>query len=159
VYRYTSDRATTYNNHLIEVQLRSRLQHAWATGVETVGMMLGQALKSNEGEHDVLEFFKLASWAFAYLEETSVPQGVPPYADLLAQLADTESRLNVLQRLNQYRHAIAHVNAGNLPNARYYLMVFSPEKNEIQVTGYAMGEFDQATSDYASQEKRLKSEN
>lgn len=160
VYRYTSDRATTYNNHLIEVQLRSKLQHAWATGVETVGMMLGQALKSNEGEQDVLAFFKLASWAFAYREGTPVPEGTAPQEELLEQLCDMEDRLHVLRRLDHYRHAIAYVDEGALAEARYYyyLMVFSPDKNQIQITGYAKDAFDRATSDYAEQEKRLKSE-
>jgi hypothetical protein len=36
IYRYFSDRKTTYNGLQIEIQLRSQLQHAWATAVETV---------------------------------------------------------------------------------------------------------------------------
>ena len=43
VYRYRSDRNDTYNGLLIEVQLRSKLQHAWATAVETAGAFLGQS--------------------------------------------------------------------------------------------------------------------
>ena len=35
IYRYNSDRKTEYNTLLIEMQLRSQLQHAWATAVET----------------------------------------------------------------------------------------------------------------------------
>ena len=37
VYKYYSDRRKDYNSLKIEVQLRSRLQHAWATAVETAG--------------------------------------------------------------------------------------------------------------------------
>ena len=37
VYRYQSDRSKVYNGLQIELQLRTRTQHAWATAVETVG--------------------------------------------------------------------------------------------------------------------------
>src|SRR6266536_5093371 len=51
MYRYHSDKnKASYNGLRIEMQLRSRLQHAWATAVETVGEFIGQALKSNVGQ-------------------------------------------------------------------------------------------------------------
>src|SRR5215213_10917446 len=37
VWRYKSDKNKTWNDLKIELQLRSRLQHAWATAVETYG--------------------------------------------------------------------------------------------------------------------------
>jgi hypothetical protein len=56
VYSYKSDRKATFNGLRIEVQLRSRLQHAWATAVETVGTFTRQALKSSQGAEDSLQF-------------------------------------------------------------------------------------------------------
>ncbi|WP_186307778.1 RelA/SpoT domain-containing protein [Paraburkholderia sp. BCC1884] len=50
VYRYVSDRKETYNNHSVEIQIRTNLQHAWATAVETVGTLIGQGLKADQGE-------------------------------------------------------------------------------------------------------------
>jgi hypothetical protein len=44
VYRYYSDKKQDYNTLKIEMQLRSQLQHAWATAVETVGAFVQQAL-------------------------------------------------------------------------------------------------------------------
>jgi len=41
---------------LIEIQIRSKLQHIWATAVETVGFFTGQAIKSNEGEKEWNDF-------------------------------------------------------------------------------------------------------
>ncbi len=46
IYQYRSDKRTDNNSLKIEVQLRSQLQHAWATAVETVGTFVQQALKS-----------------------------------------------------------------------------------------------------------------
>jgi len=49
IYEFHSDNLKTeiYNGQRIEMQLRSRHQHAWATAVETVGTFSGQALKSS----------------------------------------------------------------------------------------------------------------
>jgi ppGpp synthetase/RelA/SpoT-type nucleotidyltranferase len=49
IYRYRNDRAPDYNGLLIELQIGTRLQHAWATAVETMGTFLSYALKSSEG--------------------------------------------------------------------------------------------------------------
>ena len=54
IYQYNSDRTKTYNGLKIEMQLRSQLQHAWATAVETVGTFVRQALKSSQGEQEWL---------------------------------------------------------------------------------------------------------
>jgi (p)ppGpp synthase/HD superfamily hydrolase len=47
IYKYFSDKKATHNGLRIEVQIRSQLQHAWATAVETVGTFVRQALKSS----------------------------------------------------------------------------------------------------------------
>src|SRR5690606_36008605 len=38
IYRYFSDKIDTYNSLKIEMQLRSQIQHAWATAVEIAGI-------------------------------------------------------------------------------------------------------------------------
>jgi ppGpp synthetase/RelA/SpoT-type nucleotidyltranferase len=59
VYKYhtESKMLAIYNDLKIEIQLRSKLQHAWATAVETVDFFTGQALKSNIGDVDWKCFF------------------------------------------------------------------------------------------------------
>jgi ppGpp synthetase/RelA/SpoT-type nucleotidyltranferase len=49
VYEFTSksQKYATYNGMLVEVQLRTVVQHAWATAVETVGIFTGESLKSS----------------------------------------------------------------------------------------------------------------
>jgi len=43
IYRYRNLKEPSYNGLLLELQLRTKLQHAWATAVETMGTFLGQA--------------------------------------------------------------------------------------------------------------------
>jgi ppGpp synthetase/RelA/SpoT-type nucleotidyltranferase len=52
----------------IEVQLRTALQHYWATALEIVDIFTGQALKSNQGNEDWKVFFRVVSEQFAVME-------------------------------------------------------------------------------------------
>lgn len=55
----------------IEVQLRTRLQHDWATALEIVDIFTKQKLKSNQGEKKWSEFFKTVSEQFSIMEKTA----------------------------------------------------------------------------------------
>ncbi|HBT96814.1 MAG TPA: (p)ppGpp synthetase [Desulfobulbaceae bacterium] len=72
VYEYQSATKPEYDGLLIEIQLRTRLQHLWATAVETVGFFYQESLKSSLGSDMWLDFFRLASALFA-LEEKQRP--------------------------------------------------------------------------------------
>jgi Uncharacterized protein conserved in bacteria len=50
IYKYNSDKIKTWNNLKVELQIRTQLQHVWATAVETVGAFTRQALKSSMGK-------------------------------------------------------------------------------------------------------------
>jgi len=76
IYRYANPYVSAYNGLSLELQIRTRLQHAWATAVETMGTFLGQALKSGQGEQEWRKFFATAGAALAALERT---EPVPGY--------------------------------------------------------------------------------
>jgi len=68
IYSYNSPEKPEYDGLYIEIQIRTRLQHLWATAVETVGFFFQEALKSSQGNKDWLDFFKLVSAVFAVKE-------------------------------------------------------------------------------------------
>lgn len=72
IYRYhTGTKAyRAFNDLKVEIQLRSRLQHAWATAVETVDVFTGQALKSDQGQKDGRG--SLPSWEVRSLLKSTV---------------------------------------------------------------------------------------
>lgn len=72
-------------DHLVEVQLRTRLQHAWAVAVEDLGARLGQGLKFGRGDRLVLGFFQDVAEAMAY---TDADEPVP--TDLRERIRDRE---------------------------------------------------------------------
>ena len=108
VYSYFSDRTTTWNGLQIEMQIRSRLQHAWATAVETVGTFTRQALKSSSGEKDWLRFFALMSSAHALREGVPLVPNTPnDPSKLLHELREYTRKLDVIQRLTAYGQAMS----------------------------------------------------
>lgn len=64
--------ARDYDGLNIEVQVRTQLQHIWATAVEAIGMMRHEELKSSSGNKQWLEFFGLMSSIIALLEDSPV---------------------------------------------------------------------------------------
>lgn len=77
IYKYNSDKTTDYNGLQVEIQIRSQLQHVWATAVETVGIFTDNELKFNSGSEEWLEFFKITSAFFAIKEKSEIVDGVP----------------------------------------------------------------------------------
>ena len=90
IYQYKNNRAPDYEDLSIELQLRTRRQHAWATAVETMGTFLGQALKSGRGDSQWRDFFTKASAALATIERTAPVPGYESVSrdDLFSTLAE-----------------------------------------------------------------------
>lgn len=76
IYQYICKRKSDehkelLNNLKIELQIRTRLQHTWATAVEMAGIFKNENLKSSIGNEDWLDFFSIVGSSFAYMEETT----------------------------------------------------------------------------------------
>src|SRR6266436_8845112 len=71
-----SERAA-YTGRRIELQVRTQLQHSWATAIEAVGLFRGEQLKSDQGSREWLRLFKLMSDEFAEAERCPVAPGTP----------------------------------------------------------------------------------
>lgn len=86
--RGTTPQTRRYDGQTIEVQIRSELQHAWATAVETVDTFTGQAIKANAGNAAWSRFFALMGAAIARREQgPTVPATPSSETDLLRELA------------------------------------------------------------------------
>jgi hypothetical protein len=156
IYRYHSDRKTTYNGLKIEVQLRSPLQHAWATAVETVGTFIQQALKSSQGEADWLQFFALMGTAIANRERTApVPNTPTDKKQLVQELRRYARTLDVEGKLRAYGAALQTLEEPGLQKAHYFLLALDPVANSVTVTGYKFGELEEASNQYLATERAM----
>jgi ppGpp synthetase/RelA/SpoT-type nucleotidyltranferase len=102
VFKYKSNNPA-FDGRLIEVQIRTREQHAWATAVETVDLIERQSLKSGEGDRQWQRFFALMSSAIANSESMPpVPNTPTDLASLISELRRYADGLHVKRRLQTY---------------------------------------------------------
>lgn len=142
----------------VEVQIRTRLQHLWATGVEAVGEVYGLEYKSPdvraslEGEAQKRDrFLMLTSHLFA--SEEGRP-GVPDVADDLATVRHEVSVIcettHLLDDLRAARSGIL-VQADSDERDEYFLLCLSREIQFFDVVGFP--EFQAANDEYQRLEK------
>ncbi len=157
IYRYSNARALAYEGLSLELQVRTRLQHAWATAVETMGTFLGQALKSGQGELEWRGFFAKASAALAVVEKSPPVPGFEECspAEVFAQVASAERSLHVLDKLNGFAIAADQITTERGQGA-YHLVVLDSENRTVQIRPYPISRLEQANIDYAEIEKRTK---
>ena len=143
----------------IEVQLRSRLQHAWATAVETVGAFSGQVLKSSEGSDRWLRFFALMGTVLADLEGLPPVHGTPTSASALRrELTHTATELDALARLDAYSRMLGilegHVRNGRARYFHIYLEIL-PDSARLRWNEYAQDERAEAIRAYDEVESAI----
>lgn len=100
IYSYHSEKSTDYNGLLVEIQIRTQLQHLWATAVETIGVFTQNGLKFNQGSDRWLRFFKVVSALFAIEENTSIVEGAPTSIHaIITEIRDLMHELDVDHKL------------------------------------------------------------
>ncbi len=157
IYRYQNELAESYNGLSLELQLRTRLQHAWATAVETMGTFLGQALKSGQGEREWRQFFAVAGAALAVLEKTAMVPGYDKQTpeEIFAGVKKAEARLHVLDKLRGFAIATDRITTQRGKGA-YHLVVLDSAKRTVSIQPYSIARLEQANIDYAAIEQRTR---
>lgn len=127
-----------WNGQRIEIQLRSQLQHAFATTVETVTTFTRQPLKFGAGPPDWRRFFALMGSALAMREGTPLVAGTPVTSnELTKELRDVTRALKVRQKLQAWTDAIKKLPRRDIDGFKWLLLVLNTQQSTIQVTGYA----------------------
>jgi putative GTP pyrophosphokinase len=156
VYKFHSESPTfsQYNEMLIEIQLRTKLQHNWATAVETVGIFTGEALKSSQWNEDWQDFFRLASTWFAYKEWQKIIPNTPNNLDeLRMKLREYMISLNVEETLTGFSHAIWKMD--DISKKEWYiLLVLHPNERRISWNVYAKDQIEMASEIYSALEQK-----
>jgi ppGpp synthetase/RelA/SpoT-type nucleotidyltranferase len=156
-FRSTSPQHSCYNGQRIEIQLRSKHQHYWATAVETYSTFAGEALKSNIGSGEWKRFFALVSSAIAIYEKTPCVPGTPVTIEgLRPELSELYVRLNVFNVLSGYSAAAKFTKDTTdeeMRNADAYLLVLDADQFTVNVTPYKRDELSRANNEYARIEK------
>lgn len=157
ILKLTGHQHADFEGVLLELQIRTRLQHAWATAVETVDTFQRLTLKSNQGPEEWLEFFALTAAALALHEGcTAVP---PKFAGhdrnlIFEKTVDEVRRLRIRERLRVYSSALQTI--GPNDGSAYYLLELDVEARKTTYKAYAKADVELAMNDYLAAEKRLR---
>lgn len=161
VYAYRPDDSAhaAHAGLRVEVQLRSRLQHAWATAVETVGAFSGQALKSSEGSGRWLRFFALMGTVLAEQEGLPPVPATPTSASVLRkELTQAATELDAPARLDAYSRMLGilegHVRNGRARYFHIYLEIL-PDSARLRWNEYAPEERAEAIRAYEEVESAI----
>lgn len=156
VYSYQSDKKKTYNNLKVEMQIRSPLQHQWATAVETVDAFTGQALKSSIGDKEWRRFFKLMSTVIAQTEKTPPVPGAPTTkSELVDELRDLTTRLDVETRLGAYQTTLQTTSNPSTKDSHSWLLQLDTKNKNLLITGFQVSQSKMAEERYLEAEKDL----
>ncbi|USN47505.1 MAG: RelA/SpoT domain-containing protein [Pseudobdellovibrionaceae bacterium] len=142
----------------LEIQVRSHLQHIWATGVEVFGTLQSTSFKSGYGDKKWLELFALLSSVFAIKEGTPVLKKHKSFskAKLLKQTKELIQKLRAIEQLNIYTEIYTaeelRVTKGRRGN--YGLVLLDSIENKTTVTTFAANEIEAAEAAYLELEKK-----
>ena len=149
--------AESYFGLLVELQIRTDLQHTWATAVETTGTLISESFKTGAGSSDWKEFFALVSSAFAIVEKSPV---APKHAtmspnEIYVAIKKLEKKLEVIEHIKGLSAAANAIHSSR--GAGYYnIIVLDTKAKTYSVYGFTENQLEQATTMYAEFEAHSK---
>ena len=126
-----------------ELQLRTQLQHAWATAVEMYDLAVGTRLKFDGALSDEGMFFWQASQLIRAIEEddgTSFDRRA-----IAGELSRLEDRTGVLRTLETCSQSVSLINMDHGASTGYYLVDIDLEEQALSIETVPV---DQAVSRY-----------
>jgi len=155
----------------IEVQLRTLIQHYWATALEIVDIFTGQALKSNQGQKEWHTFFRLVGDQFALMDRVHLIHTLTPvrkYQKYVKELSQSQPliqgcrevqqisrKLEVKNTLQAYAGSLQVIDTRIDVNKKkgYFLLNFDREKRNVTVKAFEQSDAASAEGEYIAAEK------
>ena len=164
IFRYKSVVHPHLDGLLIELQIRTKLQHSWATAVETPGLIEKSSFKTGEGDTEFKDFFKLCSALFAHYEKQPVSEELRGFSviELAKELKILEEKLNIFQKLQGVAISSQYIGTNNkvTGDCEYFLVELNlrDENPQVNITGFNKEMKDMAESHYQRREITLRDE-
>lgn len=153
IYRYKGQITSKFDGLLIEIQIRSKLQHAWATAVETVDIFTNQSLKTDEGNSEWIEFFKLVSSAFALMEETKLIHETPnDKEELRNKIREKITNLNIFEKMESWRILIGKTDKRS--DSAFFLLKLDSSSGTTYITEFKRSQEKIAVKSYNQTEEK-----
>ena len=148
VFSFRRPSRTPFDGRRIEVQVRTHLQHSWATTVEAVGLYRGEELKNQKGDKDWLKFFALMAAEIAEAEKCPTIPGTPTPSKRKAEIRYLAKSLDVLAILEAVTNTFQGTDTPLAPDYKpsHYLIRYNHNTKTVHVEPYR--EVDKATISY-----------
>ncbi|MDG2432842.1 RelA/SpoT domain-containing protein [Flavobacterium sp.] len=155
IYTYNS-KNIKYDGLKLELQIRTKLQHNWATAVETAGIITKTSLKSSQGPDEWLEFFKVVSSLFAIKEKQPVLNEhlEKSMVDLMLECEKLAEKLKVTDILKALRVSAKQIEIGKFIG-EYYILNINAKEKVVNIKSYKKKQFADASQDYLEIEKTI----
>jgi putative GTP pyrophosphokinase len=155
IYTYSSTK-NIYDGLKLELQIRTKLQHNWATAVETAGIITKTSLKSNQGPDEWLDFFKIVSSLFALKEKLPLMDEHAEFTmeELMIKCYNYCEELNILTKLKAIRVSTNKIESDNFPGD-YYLLNINIKEMNVNIQIFNKNQFEYATNEYLKLEKTI----
>jgi ppGpp synthetase/RelA/SpoT-type nucleotidyltranferase len=138
------------DNYPVEIQLRTKIQHSWATAVEIIDLFTDQSLKQNSGKKEWLDFFKYIGFGFSRLdgdEREDIDDSVKKSLRLV-------KKLNIYKKFEAFTASLHFIESNlQIDSSGYNLILIDISKKSIKVDNFLEDEIAEATQSYLSHEK------
>jgi len=169
--------ASDGDNKTIEIQLRTKLQHYWATALEIVDLFTGQALKSNQGDDKWQQFFFDVGEQFAVMESIHLFSSMPQnnqFTNYVDSLNKSQSRilscdsvkhccskLDVIKKLDAFAGSLKVIDSEIIqnPNSGYVLLKININQKTVSSEFFKKEDNKLAETKYIEAEKEFAEKN
>ncbi len=143
VYKYEKD-VLPEEKCRVEIQIRTQLQHSWATAVEVLGTCLSQPLKQSVGSQEYLDIFKKISKIFTGLENRDINSA------LIKEVEKSVETVKLLEKLENFNMIAKHLDDN--AQGQYALLKMDFQQEIVEIAQYGKARFEQANKDYLKME-------
>jgi hypothetical protein len=128
------------NGRRIEIQIRTPLQHSWATAVEAIGSYRSENLKGGQGNKGWLRFFKLMSAEFSEAEGCPFHSSMPEHGDRVREIRELNDSHKISETLDNLRHLVDWAQTSVLPHdkATHLLIKYNNFNRTVTVMSYSV---------------------
>jgi hypothetical protein len=151
---HRDDRFPEYRDLRIELQVRTHLQHAWATAVEALGLYLRVNIKSGGGSEEWRRLLMLMSCEFAESEGCEPVRGAPGGGERRREIIELDKALGAQKALDSLALGFRVIDGYVLDRfAKYLLLRFQHEEKLVRLETFS--EAPAGARSYGDTERRL----
>ena len=159
VFKYSTSQHEELEGMQIEVQIRTKLQHYWATAVETLGVIEKSSFKTGIGDEKFKQFFRVCSALFSIQEHQPVIKCLRDKSpqEIVHEFYSLEKELGVFDKLTAFTSVVKATSGVENKKANgYYLLILDTERKTTSFIPFASNQPQLAEQMYMLMEGKEK---